>query len=131
MCGNRMHGIECTFHSGRRRERIRAARRYNPGLTFWISPWSPPSWMKINHDYPVVSSRHNDADPNIDYLLYGSVEGIDEDEMKFLGERNGKFPLKLATQDYFIQDPGQQPYVDSVRHPRQPYSRRSRKFRRF
>lgn len=25
--------------------------------------------------------------------------------MKFLGERNGKFPRKLATQDYFIQDP--------------------------
>lgn len=84
---------------------IRAAQRYNPDLTFWISPWSPPSWMKINHDYPVVSSRHNDADPSIDYLLYGSVEGIDEDEMKFLGERNGKFPRKLATQDYFIQDP--------------------------
>lgn len=84
---------------------IRAAQRYNPDLTFWISPWSPPSWMKINHDYPVVSSRHNDAYPSIDYLLYGSVEGIDEDEMKFLGERNGKFPRKLATQDYFIQDP--------------------------
>lgn len=61
--------------------------------------------MKINHDYPVVSSRHNDAYPSIDYLLYGSVEGIDEDEMKFLGERNSKFPRKLATQDYFIQDP--------------------------
>ena len=84
---------------------VRAAQRYNPDLTFWISPWSPPSWMKINHDYPVVSSRHNDADARIDYLLYGSVEGIDEDEMKFLGERNGKFPRKLATQDYFIQDP--------------------------
>lgn len=84
---------------------IRAAQRYNPDLTFWISPWSPPSWMKINQDYPVVSSRHNDADPRVDYLLYGSMEGIDEDEMKFLGERSGKFPRKLATQDYFIQDP--------------------------
>lgn len=84
---------------------IRAAQRYNPGLTFWTSPWSPPSWMKINQDYPVVSSRHNSADSRIDYLLYGSVDGIDEDEMKFLGERSGKFPRKLATQDYFIQDP--------------------------
>lgn len=64
------------------RSLIRAAQRYNPDLTFWISPWSPPSWMKINHDYPVVSSRHNDADPSIDYLLYRSVEGIDEDEKK-------------------------------------------------
>lgn len=84
---------------------VRAAQKYNPNLTFWISPWSPPSWMKINHDYPVVSSKHNNANPDVDYLLYGSLEGIDEDEMKFLGERNGKFPRKLATQDYFIQDP--------------------------
>ncbi len=84
---------------------IRAAQKYNPNLTFWASPWSPPSWMKINNDYPVVSSRHNRQDNRIDYLLFGSVEGIDEDEMKFLGERNGKFPRKLATQDYFIQDP--------------------------
>ncbi len=84
---------------------IRAAQKYNPNLTFWISPWSPPSWMKINNDYPVLSSRHNTQDSRIDYLLYGSVEGIDENEMKFLGERNGKFPRKLATQDYFIQDP--------------------------
>ncbi|MBO5182530.1 MAG: beta-glycosidase, partial [Paraprevotella sp.] len=84
---------------------IRAAQKYNPELTFWASPWSPPSWMKINNDYPVVSSRFNKQDNRIDYLLFGSVEGIDEDEMKFLGERNGKFPRCLATQDYFIQDP--------------------------
>lgn len=84
---------------------IRAAQKYNPQLTFWASPWSPPSWMKINNDYPVVSSRYNRADPQVDYLLYGTVEGIDENEMQFLGERTGKFPRKLATQDYFIQDP--------------------------
>lgn len=84
---------------------IRAAQKYNPDLTFWASPWSPPSWMKINSDYPVVSSRFNDANPQIDYLLFGNVEYIDEDEMKFLGEREGKFPRRLATQDYFIQDP--------------------------
>lgn len=84
---------------------IRAAQKYNPNLTFWASPWSPPSWMKINNDYPVVSSRHNKQDSRIDYLLFGTVEGIDEDEMKFLGERKGQFPRRLATQDYFIQDP--------------------------
>lgn len=84
---------------------IRAAQKYNPSLTFWISPWSPPSWMKINQDYPVVSSRFNNARPETDYLLYGSTDGIDEDEMKFLGERKGEFPRRLATQDYFIQDP--------------------------
>lgn len=84
---------------------IRAAQKYNPAITFWTSPWSPPSWMKINNDYSVVSSRYNHADPQIDYLLYGTVNDIDENEMQFLGERNGQFPRRLATQDYFIQDP--------------------------
>lgn len=84
---------------------IRAAQNQNPELTFWISPWSPPSWMKINHDYPVVSSKHNNADQKQDYLLFGSTDDIDEDEMKFFGERKSQFPRKLATQDYFIQDP--------------------------
>ena len=97
------------FNINRDRESIiplaRFAQHYNPEMTFWISPWSPPSWMKINHDYPVVSSKYNNANPGTDYLLYGSLDGIDEDEMKFLGERKGKFPRKLATQDYFIQDP--------------------------
>ena len=61
--------------------------------------------MKINGDYPVVSSHTNNADPKIDYLLFGSVDEIDEDEMKFLAERDKQFPRRLATQDYFIQDP--------------------------
>ena len=35
---------------------IRAAQKYNPDMTFWVSPWCPPSWMKIHGDYPVLSS---------------------------------------------------------------------------
>ena len=38
---------------------IKSAQRYNPNMTFWISPWSPPSWMKINQDYPVRSDKYN------------------------------------------------------------------------
>lgn len=84
---------------------IRAAQKYNPGLTFWISPWSPPSWMKINGDYPVVSSRYNNLNPALDYLLYGNIGGeVDEDEMKLTGPRDGVFPRQLATTDYLIQD---------------------------
>lgn len=37
--------------------------------------------MKINNDYLVVSSCYNYVNLNIDYLFYGSVEGIDENEM--------------------------------------------------
>lgn len=31
----------------------RAAQKYQPNLQLFMSPWSPPVWMKINHDYPV------------------------------------------------------------------------------
>lgn len=87
---------------------IRSAQRFRPDLTCWVSPWSPPSWMKINGDYPVLSSRYNNLSPDLDYLLYDSfgVETeVDPDEMKLTGERNGVFPKRLATTDYFIQDP--------------------------
>ena len=30
---------------------IRAAQRYQPKLSLWASPWTPPSWMKRNHFY--------------------------------------------------------------------------------
>ena len=87
----------------------RAAQRYCPELQLFMSPWSPPIWMKINHEYCVSSSRYSSQDPRLDYLLYAGTQsdgtGIDPDEMKLLGERNGVFPRRLATQDFFIQDP--------------------------
>jgi glucosylceramidase len=30
---------------------IKKAKKYNPNLTLWASPWSPPSWMKTNQHY--------------------------------------------------------------------------------
>jgi glycoside hydrolase family 30, candidate beta-glycosidase len=83
---------------------IKEAQAIQPDLTFWISPWSPPSWMKINGDYPVVSSKHNNLTDSISYLLFGGGE-IDEDEMKLTGPRDKQFPRQLATNDFFIQDP--------------------------
>jgi len=83
---------------------IRMAQQHQPKLTFWLSPWSPPAWMKINQDYPVLSSRYNRQPKEKDYLLYEGGE-VDASEMQFLGERRGQFPRRLATQDYMIQDP--------------------------
>jgi glucosylceramidase len=83
---------------------IRMAQKFQPQLTFWVSPWSPPAWMKINQDYPVLSSRYNRQPKEKDYLLYEGGE-VDPSEMQFLGERKGQFPRRLATQDYMIQDP--------------------------
>lgn len=85
---------------------VRAAQRYNPDLTFWASPWCPPSWMKINGDYPVVSSKYNTLSEKQNYLLYGNSDAeVDENEMKLTGARDGVFPRQLATNDFMIQDP--------------------------
>src|SRR5574344_2333081 len=65
---------------------IHMAQRYQPGLTFWMSPWSPPAWMTINNDYPVVSSRFNKQQKEKDYLLYEGTGGeTDENEVKMAG----------------------------------------------
>ena len=84
----------------------RAAQKYYPALQLFMSPWSPPTWMKINQDYCVLSRETNKQDPRKDYLLYMDKDAaVDPDEMQLLGNRNGVFPRRLATQDYFIQDP--------------------------
>lgn len=75
---------------------IRAAQKYNNELRFWISPWSPPSWMKINQYYSVVSNKDfNKLDPKLDYLLFENVVKKDQ----------SVFPNQLTENDYFIQDP--------------------------
>lgn len=83
---------------------MRAAMKYNPSMTFWMSPWSPPAWMKINQDYPVRSSKHNSMDPRADYLLFGNAGDITENEVEMAGQQKGLFPAKLATTNYMIQD---------------------------
>ncbi len=41
---------------------IKAVKKANPGMRFWASPWSPPTWMKTNHHYATQSGDHNDLD---------------------------------------------------------------------
>ena len=85
---------------------IRMAQRWQPNLTFWMSPWSPPTWMKINQDYPVCSSEWNRQTKEKDYLLFDDGGVPDPTEMQFAdGQRGRLFPRKLASQTYFIQDP--------------------------
>ena len=85
---------------------IKMAQKYNPNLVFWVSPWSPPAWMKINKDYCVVSSKFNNQPKEKDALLFGGdTEEIDPNEMWLEGDRRKLFPRRLATQNYFIQEP--------------------------
>lgn len=84
----------------------RAAQKYCPKLQLFMSPWSPPTWMKINQDYPVSPNKYNTMDERQGYLLYMEQDTkTDPDEMKLLGDRGGVFPRRLALQDFFIQDP--------------------------
>lgn len=81
---------------------IRAAQKYNPDMTFWMSPWSPPAWMKINNHYAVQSSPHSDLDPRRDYLLFGDNDRSDNEQVNPDKER---FPRRMAAQSFFIQEP--------------------------
>ena len=82
----------------------RAAQHYQASLQLFMSPWSPPMWMKINNDYCVLSSKYNQQPPSKDYLLYMDNSELDPDEMRLTGDRDGVFPKRLAAQDYFIMD---------------------------
>ena len=83
---------------------IKMAQKWQTAMTFWVSPWSPPAWMKINQDYCVASSPYNTQPKEKDYLLFDDGGVPDPNEMQFPGERKGLFPKKLASQNYFIQD---------------------------
>lgn len=81
---------------------IRAAQKYCPDMTFWMSPWSPPAWMKANNHYAVQSNRLNDMDPKMDNLLFGDGDRSDNEQVN---PDKRLFPRRLAVQSYFIQDP--------------------------
>lgn len=81
---------------------IKAAQERCPQMTFWASPWSPPSWMKINHHYAVQSSKWNDLDTKKDYLLFGDGDRSDNEQVK---PDPRFFPRRMAVQDFLIQEP--------------------------
>ncbi|MDD4990992.1 MAG: beta-glycosidase [Paludibacter sp.] len=74
---------------------IKEAQRYNPSLTFWLSPWSPPSWMKVNGYYSVKSDKaYNNMPAESEIVLFDENSRHD----------NRYSPKKAASNDYLIQD---------------------------
>jgi O-Glycosyl hydrolase len=57
---------------------IKSAQKYNPDMTFWISPWSPPNWMKINHHYANKSGKFNDLPKEKEVPLYENDQVIQD-----------------------------------------------------
>lgn len=75
---------------------VKRAQKVNPNMTFWVSPWSPPSWMKVNHYYSVKSKAGvNQLPEEAQVALY---EGVDNIDKRF-------YPKQVTENDYFIQDP--------------------------
>lgn len=38
---------------------IKAAQAINPDLQLWACPWTPPTWMKVNHHYATKAGQDN------------------------------------------------------------------------
>lgn len=75
---------------------VKRALKLNPNMTFWVSPWSPPSWLKINNYYAVNSSaKVNKLPAEAAIALY---EGKDNKDKKY-------YPRQVTENDYVIQDP--------------------------
>ena len=74
---------------------IKSAQKYNPSLKIWASPWSPPSWMKKNKHYALMS------------LQKGITNGQSEEwGIDFRGLENGLNPNAQGKEgtDMFIQE---------------------------
>ncbi|MFI3262955.1 MAG: glycoside hydrolase family 30 protein [Rikenellaceae bacterium] len=56
---------------------INAAKKYNPSVKIWASPWSPPTWMKYNGHY---AAKYNGDAPNPKYH-----NGLAKDNQGFEG----------------------------------------------
>jgi len=50
---------------------IREARRINPNLRVWASPWCPPSWMKVSRNYASSTINSN----------WGQILGSDTEDL--------------------------------------------------
>lgn len=73
---------------------IKNAKKYNPALQLWASPWSPPTWMKYNHHY---AARSVLGDMNFQSEEYGmDLRGINNSLPKDKEGQEGT--------DMFIQD---------------------------
>lgn len=42
---------------------IKEAQKHYPQLKIWASPWSPPTWMKLNKHYAMTTGPNNGLDP--------------------------------------------------------------------
>ncbi|MFM6977965.1 MAG: glycoside hydrolase family 30 protein, partial [Micrococcales bacterium] len=75
---------------------INAAKRYQPNLQLWASPWSPPTWMKVNQHYA-------GAKPNPAFNTGSATNGLRDDQVQVEGTDNFKLeePYLATYAKYF------------------------------
>ena len=90
---------------------LRDARKVNPDLYLFSTPWSPPGWMKAGGSMLGGSMRKKYFGPYADYFvkfLQGySAEGVKIDAITVQNEvdtdQDGKMPAALWGQEYEIE----------------------------
>jgi glucosylceramidase len=86
---------------------LREARKENPGLFLFSSPWSPPGWMKPNKSMLGGAMRKTSFDPYAKYFLKFlegyKAEGVDIDAVTVQNEsdaeQEGNMPACLWAQE--------------------------------
>jgi glucosylceramidase len=90
---------------------LSAARRVNPGLFLFSSPWSPPGWMKSNGSMLGGAMREHYFEPYAHYFLKFLAEykaaGVPIDAVTVQNEvdtdQDGRMPACLWGQEYEIE----------------------------
>lgn len=79
---------------------IKGAKKYNPGLQLWASPWSPPQWLKKNKHYAAAMV------PSKEMLAKFAASGRKLEGMDFTNIDNGLKPEQAGKEgtDMFVQD---------------------------
>jgi glucosylceramidase len=89
---------------------LRQARKENPDLFLFSSPWSPPGWMKANNSMLGGSMRQRNFGPYAHYMLKFlqayAAEGVPVQALTVQNEvdtdQDGRMPACLWPQEYEI-----------------------------
>ena len=90
---------------------MREARKVNPELFLFSSPWSPPGWMKANGSMLGGAMRQNSFEPYARYFLKFleayKAEGVKIDAVTVQNEvdaeQNGRMPACLWAQEQEVE----------------------------
>lgn len=78
---------------------IHMAQQYNKNLTFWASPWSPPTWMKTNKHYANRSGAGNGLPADQEVPLFNDQVIMQADYLQAYALYFSKFVKAYAAEN--------------------------------